>query len=449
MHETVGETKNNFKQVSRNHNQRNSRDLSRPVGVPSSRQLGDPEFPSDIISDIPAGSISNGRVAGPATACPQRSATISRETDSVLSQAPPVPAVGDGLAGGVACVSDTTILTRDPGRAGGFPDIQPNNKGVLRREAVPLKGGLVNHNRLTPGYGHEHPSCQDVRFQIVCPEDINHYHRLARYNCHRPACPKCWSGWAARAADDAAARVEGYRDATGKPVEPRHITFSPPPGSVETLEDLYDRANRVMRLVGIEAAMVIPHPYRLSREGRERVPLRSWENRYTEALSSSTWRDRVVFSPHIHAIVYGPLPAADLFHKLTGWVYRNHDERGRGRAGDELRGTIYYLLTHAWVNGNNAVVRYWFGMNNHTLRKIPGETYKITEPCPVCQKPCRVIPPDIQTGTGPPVPFYQDVHNAPVHLVKVKTWEYIIWSDRKPEKEKGVTALAGSARALS
>lgn len=43
MHEPVVETKNDFKPVSRNDNQRISRNLSRPAGVPSSRQLGNPD----------------------------------------------------------------------------------------------------------------------------------------------------------------------------------------------------------------------------------------------------------------------------------------------------------------------------------------------------------------------------------------------------------------------
>lgn len=364
----------------------------------------------------------------------------------VLSHRPPVPQGGDGLAEGGVCGPGNTILTKTPGRPGGYPDIQPNNKDPsrLKQDRIFAKLTETPLQKLTPGYAEPHPACQDVRFQVVCPEDLAHHRRLARYNCHRPACPKCWPGWAARAADDAAARVEGYRDATGKALAPRHITFSPEPGTVSTLEDLYDQGNRALRLAGVEAAMVIPHPYRLKREARtacEEIPARSWGNRYTEALAKPTWRDRVNFSPHLHAIVYGPLPDPETFKKRTGWLYVNHDEDRPGRAGLELRGTIYYLLSHAWVQGNNAVVRYWFGMNNHSLRKIPGETYKVHEPCPVCQAPCRVIPPDIQSETGPPRSFYQDVHNAPVHLVKVKTWEYILAGNLPdPRRVEKITA---------
>lgn len=43
MHESVVQSENDFKPVSRNDNQRTSRDLSRPVGVPSSGQLGNPD----------------------------------------------------------------------------------------------------------------------------------------------------------------------------------------------------------------------------------------------------------------------------------------------------------------------------------------------------------------------------------------------------------------------
>jgi hypothetical protein len=126
--------------------------------------------------------------------------------------------------------------------------------------------------------------------------------------------------------------------------------------------------------------------------------------------------------------VYGPLPNSEEFEEKTGWTYTNHEEdRGsRGRLGAELRATIYYLLSHAWVQGNNAVVRYWFGMSTRTLGKLEGEPYIKTEPCPVCKAACVQVPPDIVTDEGRVISFYQDIHNAPVHYVKVKTWEYIV-----------------------
>lgn len=342
----------------------------------------------------------------------------------------PVPPAGGGAASAAGTSGRASCKEKR-----GYPDIQPNN---------PLP-----RLKLTPGYGSPHPVCGDVRFKVVCPEDVKHYSRLARYNCHRPACPTCWPGWAARAADDAAGRVEGYRLATGTDYKPRHISFSPPPGTVKDLPDLIDQANHVMRRFGIQAACVIPHPYRLKQGGpaadSEEIPTKTWSNRYTEALDSPTWRDRVRFSPHIHALVYGPLPNSEEFEEKTGWTYTNHEEdRGsRGRLGGELRATIYYLLSHAWVQGNNAVVRYWFGMSTRTLGKLEGDPYIKTEPCPVCNAACVQAPPDIVTEEGRVIPFYQDIHNAPVHYVKVKTWEYIV-RVKAPPPSKPNGSLAGA-----
>lgn len=382
-----------------------------------------------------ANAVYSGQVSGehtPAVPVTTSYVTIAPERSDPFSVTNPH---GHGLAS-IASPRNQTAVSGASSRKEkrGYPDIQPNN---------PLP-----RLKFTPGYGSPHPACGDVRFKVVCPEDIKHYSRLARYNCHRPACPTCWPGWAARAADDAAGRIEGYRLATGTDYKPRHISFSPPPGTVQDLQDLIDQGNHVMRRFGIQAACVIPHPYRLKHGGpaadSEEIPTRTWSNRYTEALDSPTWRDRVRFSPHIHAMVYGPLPNSEEFEEKSGWTYTNHEEdRGsRGRLGAELRATIYYLLSHAWVQGNNAVVRYWFGMSTRTLGKLDGEPYIKTEPCPVCKAACVQVPPDIVTVEGRVIPVYQDIHNAPVHVVKVKTWEYIVRAKAPPPSNHG--SLAGA-----
>ena len=288
---------------------------------------------------------------------------------------------------------------------------------------------IVPKDKLTPGYGSAHPVCQDVRFIVRCPTDITHYKRLARYNCHRPACPSCWTGWAAREADEAANRIEGYKLATGSPYDARHVTFSPPPGKYTDPTRMLDDLRDILRRIHISAAFVVPHPYRLKNQHQEKIPEKNWSNRYVEALESPTWRDRVEMSWHTHTLMFGPLPSSAEFHKLSGgWVYANHDaHRGaRGRTGQELRGTIYYLLTHSWVNGNNKPVRWWFGLSTRNLGKILGDPFLEREPCPICKVDCVKVPPDIVLEDGTVRDFYQDIRNAPVYLCKCKTWEYIV-----------------------
>lgn len=149
------------------------------------------------------------------------------------------------------------------------------------------------------------------------------------------------------------------------------------------------------------------------------------QNRYEYALSQDNWPDLVRTSPHLHLLVYGPLMDADEFYKKTGWTYRNHDEgAGSGRSGADLKKTIYYLLTHAWVRGNHKVVRYWAGMSTRHLACVDLGVEKRTEPCPVCACDLVKTPPDIVWSDGTVHPFYQDLHNAPAHIVKVHIYRY-------------------------
>jgi hypothetical protein len=315
-----------------------------------------------------------------------------------------------------------------------YPDIQPNNNIAPR---------LV-----TPGYGTDHPACGEVRFKVLCPDDPGHYAKLNHYNCHRPACPTCYPSWAARAADRAADTVDGYKSATGTPYNARHVTISPDPysfpfpdASPEALRYLAEEGRRVCVLLGVSAAAAILHPYRIRKEYKHIVSQladQAGVNRYVWALQQENWADLVYFSPHIHLLAYGPLMDADKFEEKTGWVYRNHDDGAdSGRSGFELKRTIYYLLTHAWVRDNNKAVRYWFGMSSRRLecRVLPAELEPVL--CPVCKTQAVKIPADVVTepgGLGKPV--YQDLHNAPGAYRKIIIRIYLVRVPRARNRKR-------------
>lgn len=325
------------------------------------------------------------------------------------------------------------VLHQQQDLAGGvawYPDIQPFNI-----DSRPEKVGEATA-KLTPGFGDAHAVCGEVRFKITCPKNPKHHDRTATYNCHRAACPVCWPGWAARAAQDAAARTDGYRDAHGTPFKARHIVLSPPPGLItfsehdagRSLGQLFDKARPMLTLLGVAAASAVPHPYRLKpalKEAVQEAADLAGCNRYEYALSRGNWRDLVNYSPHLHLMAYGPLMNSEDFEKETGWTYRNYDGDGDdGRTGDELTKTFYYLLTHAWVRGNHKIVRYFKGLSTHELKCTDiGFTLK-TEPCKVCQCDCVKTPPDIIWADGTVHTFYQLLENAPTYTVKVRLYLY-------------------------
>jgi hypothetical protein len=181
-------------------------------------------------------------------------------------------------------------------------------------------------------------------------------------------------------------------------------------------------------VLGIDAAAVIPHPYRIRPDLEAQVTACAREegkNRYQWALEQSNWADLVYFSPHLHIIAYGPLMDAAQFHHKTTWTYRNHDDRtNQGRHGEELRKTLYYLLSHAWVNGNHKIVRYWLGMSTHQLKRVDEGYTRIPVLCPSCGEVCVETPPDIVDSQGTAHHFYQLLANAPQATRKVLRFHF-------------------------
>jgi len=363
----------------------------------------------------------SGQVSGGQSPAVPGSSTSSSFPDSVVHPVPivPVPPAGGGA-----------IRQAQAGGPIWYPDYNSQQHDLLTSERVLVSGGHTSSQKLTPGYGSRripklgsrYHECGWVLFMIACPEDLNHYKRYAKESCFRAACPVCWPVWAAREAIRAAERIRGYKQAFERYNDARHFSFSPPPYSIDNLNDLMSEARSVMKIAGVEAVAAIPHPYRLVSSNRDAIPTGSWTNRYVEVLEKGSWRDHVRMSPHVHALAYGPLMDSKQFQKETGWVYRNHDANNHTR---NLTSTLYYLLTHAWVSGNNMSVRYWFGLNNHTLGRIELEPEYKTETCPRCKSDCVDVDLKQDPDTLELVPAVADLHLCPVHRKKVRRWEYI------------------------
>lgn len=317
------------------------------------------------------------------------------------------------------------------GAAAWSPDIQPFN--------------ISQAIKVTPGYGESYPTCGDVRYYETCPDDSAHHARAIFHRCHRSACPDCWPSWANRQGQKAAEAIEGYREAARLHRDARHVSMHPDPSAVpfteptpEALQWLYDEGRKAAAILGITAAAAIAHPYRFRskaiaqhcyEEGQK-----EGKNRYEWATSQPNWAEFLMFSPHLHLEAYGPLMDYTQFHRKTGWTYRNHDDKtnAQGRRGAELRKTIFYLLSHAWVGGNNKVVRYWLGMSTHNLKRVDEGYQKMPVVCPVCSAPCIANPPDTERFDGTTVAIYQDLHNAPPALRKVLFHHYELRQRKRP-----------------
>lgn len=243
---------------------------------------------------------------------------------------------------------------------------------------------------------------------MLCPDDPSHFSKNVPTTCYLPTCPTCWTKWAARASKSATQTIIGYRRAKKYHYTARHVSLSPPARLLPVTEDLTEilnwmvqEANKLYDDLGVRAAYVVVHPYRLVPQYEAYVSemaKRAGKNRYRWAFEQPNWRELIYFSPHLHLIFYGYLEDAKTFYERTGWTYRMH----RARKEKDLPRTINYLLSHAWVVGNPKIMRYYRGMSQSklgcTIRR-----YKVPIYCLTCG--ARLVRVAIDDN-------YQDLHNA-------------------------------------
>ena len=326
-------------------------------------------------------------------------------------------------------VPDPLVAKRNSNRAGSS---DPRENHQIFRPCNLIHSPIMNSEvKVTPGYGQPHPKCgtissRSIRATVVCPDNPEHYKRVIFDGCHRPECPVDWPSWAGRGAERIADTVTGFKTAHGYQYYPDHIDITPALACVpfdkpspECLQWLLEEINSRLDVLGVVAASVVPHPYRIRPYRKKEVndgASADHENRYVWALKQENWSDYVYFSPHVHALVYGKLIHVLDFERLTGWQYHKHGRKldGKTRYGLRTREYVvkvaYYLLTHAWVRGNNKVVRNLRGMSS---TKLLVTQVKVDTPdtCPKCGAHAVRIP-YYSDSAGNQIIYYQDLHKC-------------------------------------
>ena len=167
---------------------------------------------------------------------------------------------------------------------------------------IPDIGHSIIRDKVTPGYSEPGQNCGRIRYMDTCSVDPSHYQKPVKFHCKKPGCPICWTTWANREADSLVELIEGYESAIRSAYHARHISLSPPAdlvksfgytwASPEALKWLYDSGNALIDKLGITAAAVIAHPYRIKDEWKRYIndeASKSGENRYSWALKQPDW----------------------------------------------------------------------------------------------------------------------------------------------------------------
>ena len=184
--------------------------------------------------------------------------------------------------------------------------------------------------------------------------------KYVKNSCHRALCPKCWSFWANRECDSAIRRLDAFvlKNSGGKRLNPIHVIVSV--SHVDyglSLQELRKKMYRALKRVGLVGGMVIYHPKRKRRIGE--------------------W----YFSPHFHVVGYGWIRDVRKNYVHSGYIVKNVGVR------KNVRGTIYYQLSHAGVDVKMHTVT-WFGMLSYNRLRVPKVVEK-TQVCPLCGSKLR------------------------------------------------------------
>lgn len=223
-----------------------------------------------------------------------------------------------------------------------------------------------------PGQGDRGAGCGEWYPEAVC--EACGEPRFSTRVCGARSCPDCWGVWAKESAVRATVRVQAFRYTQPKDWhrQAAHAIISPPEGEVRTEREYWEgrsRAAEMARSKGWRGFAVIPHPYRVTEEGKERYRAEDpeygiwvWLRNDVEGMKRYTY-----WSPHYHIVGATGAdmePAKD----SDDWVYhfrRSVEPFGGTRGSDsheDVYGLFRYLLSHTgYPEGSTKQTVTWYG----------------------------------------------------------------------------------------
>lgn len=223
-----------------------------------------------------------------------------------------------------------------------------------------------------PGQGESGAGCGEWYPDAVC--ETCGVVDLAARSCGRRSCPDCWGIWAHDAAIRATVRIQAFRytqpDDWHRQVA--HAIVAPPEAEVMSERQYWDGRSKAAEMAlekGFRGCAVIPHPYRVTEEGKEQYQREDpdygiwvWLRNDVDGMDRYTY-----WSPHYHVI--GPTGAdMDPAVESDEWVYhfRRSVEPFSGvrdyESHEDVYGLFRYLLSHTGYPAESTKqVTTWYG----------------------------------------------------------------------------------------
>lgn len=243
-----------------------------------------------------------------------------------------------------------------------------------------------------PGMGESALRCGEWYPEAVCSE---HGHvDMTTHQCGRRSCPECWGIWAKQAAVRATERLQSFRYTQPADYHRQvaHAIISPPEGDIMNERQFWEgrsRAAEIAERKGFRGCMVIPHPFRVTEEGKEEYRAADPEYGIWVWLRNDVddWRQYAYWSPHYHVV---GATSADMepARDSDEWVYKFERavtafEGVRDRESHkDLYGLCRYLLSHTgYPEGSSRQVTTWYGeLANSVFVEEATESWQVQKP---------------------------------------------------------------------
>jgi len=223
-----------------------------------------------------------------------------------------------------------------------------------------------------PGQGESGHRCGEWYPAAVCDEcaEVD----MVTHSCGNRSCPNCWGVWAQKAGIRATVRIQAFRytEPDNYKRQTAHAVVSPPEGEVMNERQYFDgktKAAEIAKEKGFRGFAVIPHPYRVTDEGKQRYReadpecgIWVWLRKEVENMERF-----ISWSPHYHII---GLTSRDMEEakEEDEWSYTfiRTFERFDGVRDEESHNDLYggfrYLLSHTgYPEGSTKQVVTWYG----------------------------------------------------------------------------------------
>ena len=219
-----------------------------------------------------------------------------------------------------------------------------------------------------------------VKFKTIC--DTCGDEKLAKHHCDNKLCPTCAWTWARKRANKAADKIESaYRQMGGRH-RPRPVVVSLPASvydlpfneAQQLAKGLLNRFSR-----GTSGGVYVGHPWRFRDSQGERLQPKHCD--LVIGAVEPIYEGLAVYSPHVHAVMFGWIVPTDEIERETGVVF----EVGEPLATrDDVFGYIFYSLTHCGVHETYRAPR-WFGALSYTnFVKVSESTETVYPVCQIC-----------------------------------------------------------------